>query len=231
MAQALTTAMRLEALYKSKKAADEFTKPRHIRQVQQTACSSGAADEQRELVDDEPVPVQPNDTAGPRADQPTKSARKNNGAKGAKCVAAQVRQDSGTTRECDRRENRRESDADFKQLKSQVETLTQQMSMMFTRLEAAQPGQQQRPSSTTPMQTTEPRLPTPRPGGTVYSQHHQFYCYECGGPGHIARNCERRRQSAAQDPGQPPDRVRMMHQRCTLEHQMTTRSSLEDVYG
>ena len=75
MAQAHTTAMRLEVLHKSKKAANEFTKPRHVRQVQQPACSSGAADRQRELGDDEPVLVQPSDTTGPRADQPSPQRR------------------------------------------------------------------------------------------------------------------------------------------------------------
>jgi len=103
MALALTTAMRLEALDKSKKAADEFTKPRHARQVQQRANSDGAADEHRGLGDDEPVLVQPSDTAGPRADQSAKPTRKNSGAKGGRHVAAQVRQDSTVTYEGDRR--------------------------------------------------------------------------------------------------------------------------------
>ena len=94
MAQALTTAMRLEALYKSKRAADELTKPRHIRQVQHGACSDGAADRPLGLGNDEPTPVQLSDSTGSRVDQPTKPAKKNGGAKGGKHVAAQVRQDT-----------------------------------------------------------------------------------------------------------------------------------------
>jgi len=87
------------------------------------------------------------------------------------------------------------------------------MSAMFAKFETAQPGQQQLQSTATPAQATEPRKQTSRPGGTFYNQQQPYYCYECGAPGHIARNCEMRGQRvAAQGPDQPPGRIQMVRQ-------------------
>ena len=208
MANALTMAMRLEALYKSKKVADEFTKPRHARQIQHTLKSDGPADRPHEFSDDESTPVPQSDMTGSRVGGLTKPGKKTGGAKEGKHVAAQARQDSRTTREDDQPKSRRGSDGEFQQLKSQVEALTQQMSMMFSGFEAGQPGQQQMHPNSTQIQTSVPRQPAPRPSGGIYSQQQPLYCYECGAPGHIARNCERRRHATTQGPNQPPDRVR-----------------------
>jgi len=102
--------MRLEALYKSKKAADKFAKPRHVRQVQQSTSPYGAADRRSELGDEETVHDQQADVEGAQADQPAKTSRGNDGKKGTRHVAAQARQDFGTMRDGDRREDKRESD-------------------------------------------------------------------------------------------------------------------------
>jgi len=97
-------------------------------------------------------------------------------------------------------------------MESKIDALTQQMSMVLSRLRAGQPGQQQRPPTSAPVQTSAPQQPIHRPSGATYNQHQQFFCYECGAPGHIARNCERRRQATSQGPNQPPDRVRTTRQ-------------------
>jgi len=78
-------------------------------------------------------------------------------------------------------------------MKSEImEALSQQMGIMFSRFEASQPGQQQRQSTAAPAQAMGPRQQTSRPEETFYNQQQPFYCYECGAPGHIARNCEMR---------------------------------------
>ena len=64
------------------------------------------------------------------------------------------------------------------------------------------------------MQTSGSRQQTSRPDEGAYSQQQPFYCYECGAPGHIARNCELRRQrTTAQGSAQLPDKGRTYHQR------------------
>jgi len=114
MAKALTTAMRLEALYKSKKVTGEFTKPRLARQVQQTLKPDGAADRSAGLGNDE-------STLGAtrsRNDQTTKSGKRNAKTNGKKQVAAAVRQDSRMTLEDDRHKFEKEFDEKFQQLES-----------------------------------------------------------------------------------------------------------------
>ena len=210
MAKALTTAMRLEALYKSKKTTDEFTKPRLARQVQQKLKPDGAADRSTGFGNNE-------STLGAMSsgnDQAAKSGKRNEKKSGNKQVAAAVRQDSGTTCEDDGRKFEKEFDEKFQQLESKMmESLTQQMNVMFSKFQAGQQGQPQRTPTLPPMQTSVPRQSAPHSGSGVNSQHQPFFCYECGGPGHIARNCQRRREAMTQDSNQPPDRVRMTNQR------------------
>ena len=111
-----------------------------------------------------------------------------------------------------------------------MEALTQQMSTMFSRFEAGQQGQQQRPPTSAQMQTSAPQQPIHRPSGATYNQHQQFFCYECGAQGHISRNCERRRQATSQGPNQPPDRVRLLVNARMPHRSMATASNLEDGY-
>ena len=179
------------------------------------------------------------DVEGAQADQPVKTSRRNDGKKSMRHVAAQVRQDYGTTRDGDRREGRRESDRKLRQLDTKIETLTQQMSAMCAKFETAQPGQQQLQSTATPAQATEPRQQTSRPCGTFYNQQQSFFCYECGAPGHIARNCEMRRQRLVSHASRITQRKVLINHLAEYrwcvnnrmsEHGMATPLDLEDVY-
>jgi len=181
--------------------------------VQQSTSFCEAADQRNELGDEETAHGQQVEAEGTQPDQPAKTSRRSDGKKSVRHVAAQVRQEQGTTRDGDRREDRRESDRELRQLKTKVETLTQQMSALCAKFESAQPGQQQLQSNAIPAQASEQRQQASRPGGTFYNEQQSFFCYECGAPGHIARNCEMRRQRlTAQAPDQPPGRVQMVRQ-------------------
>jgi len=99
-----------------------------------------------------------------------------------------------------------------------MESLSQKMDAVLTKLQTGQPAQQQAPPQLPNLPQTQQigvKPPAPMQSGGVSTQQNQqqpFYCYECGAAGHIARNCRRRNQQYGQSGSAPqhPDRVRIM---------------------
>ena len=217
LAKALTTALRLEALYKSKKTADDFSKPRHPVRFGGSQ-PDGAADRPLESRDEEFN----RETTSPKSTKNTKTKKKNEKTTGERQTAAVIRQEPKATRDDDGRRTGEEFDRKLRQLESKIDTkldtkmelITQQINSLLSQLQVdqqQQPAQPQQPQRSPTSQASMQRRPAADSGGGMNSQHQQFYCYECGAPGHIARNCERRRQAVNGSQNQPPEQARMIN--------------------